>query len=179
MRFLYQNNYLITVFVICTIWIPTVTWAEENNISCPILPNMVQNKVHAIQTAVLAKDYTQLQNLAYLPSFQQSYGENITPVEFWQREEKKGINIFNIILTLLSMDCVMTKGPEGDDYIWPSAVEIPYTQLSLSQQQTLQKLYQHNLDYMYDNNKERGYYLGWFITINHDGRWVTMIKGKD
>jgi hypothetical protein len=58
-----------------------------------------------------------------------------------------------------------------------SAAEVPYPDLTEKEVAALDKLYAGHLADNYIEDPQTGYYVGWRILIDKDGRWTAFVAG--
>jgi len=158
------------------VW-PCAADAQEEADRCSFLPAAVQQKRDAVRAAAAAQDYAALGGLADDTEFIFSFGGEGDPVPYWQGLKAEGVDIPQIIVALLDMPCAVLRYDSGTEYVWPSANEIPYGQLTPDEIDSLQAIYNGKLEENYLDGPEAGYYVGWRLFIAEDGRWTTLVAG--
>lgn len=156
---------------------PCIGHAQEEADRCSYLPLAVVQKRDAVRVAAAAQDYQALARLADAKDFIFSFGGEGDPVPYWQSLKAEGVDIPQIIVALLDMPCAVLRYDSGTEYVWPSANEIPYAQLTPNEIDSLQAIYNGKLADNYLEGPEAGYYVGWRLFIAEDGRWTTLVAG--
>jgi hypothetical protein len=146
---------------------------------CGDLPPPVAKTHDAIRAAAGARDYAALATLIDSAIFTYSFGdEGGDPITFWKGLASDGTDVPATMVALLDMPCVTFQGDEGGPYYeWPSAAEVPYPELAKEEVAALDKLYAGHLADNYIEDPETGYYVGWRILIDKDGRWTAFVAG--
>jgi hypothetical protein len=162
--------------------LPAVAQDEEEQQPaqrCGDLPPPVAKTHDAIRAAAGAHDYAALATLIDSAIFTYSFGdEGGDPVTFWKGLASDGTDVPATMVALLDMPCVTFQGDEGGPYYeWPSAAEVPYPELAKEEVAALDKLYAGHLADNYIEDPETGYYVGWRLLIDKDGRWTAFVAG--
>jgi hypothetical protein len=161
--------------------LPALAQEEEEQPAqrCADLPPAVAKTHDAIRTAAGAGDYAALGTLIDPAIFTYSFGdEGGDPITFWKYVDTQGTDVRATIAALLDMPCVTFQGDEGGPYYeWPSAAEVPYPDLTEKEVAALDKLYAGHLADNYIEDPQTGYYVGWRILIDKDGRWTAFVAG--
>jgi hypothetical protein len=146
---------------------------------CGDLPPAVTKTHDAIRAAARAGDYAGLTKLIDPAIFTYSFGdEGGDPIPFWKGLASEGTDVPATMVALLDMPCVTFQGDEGGPYYeWPSAAEVPYPDLTEKEVAALDKLYAGHLADNYIEDPQTGYYVGWRILIDKDGRWTAFVAG--
>jgi hypothetical protein len=146
---------------------------------CGDLPPPVAKTHDAIRAAAGARDYAALATLIDSAIFTYSFGdEGGDPITFWKGLASDGTDVPATMVALLDMPCVTFQGDEGGPYYeWPSAAEVPYPELAKEEVAALDELYAGHLADNYIEDPETGYYVGWRILIDKDGRWTAFVAG--
>lgn len=148
--------------------------AAEGERCAGTLPAAVAAKRAAILAAAQKKDLVALQKLASPVDFTFSYGDDSDAAAYWRSLAKQGVDIARIAVSLLDMNCVMG---EGDSYVWPSAAMIDWAKLNAEEQKALVALYGRKIDEYWLEGRNKGYYVGWRISIEPDGSWSSFVAG--
>jgi hypothetical protein len=156
---------------------PSAGYAQDEADRCGYLPLAVVQKRDAVRAAATAQDYQALARLADPQEFVYSIGGAGDPVTYWQGLKTEGVDIPQIIVALLDMPCAVLNYDSGTEYVWPSASEIPYAELTPDEIDALQAIYNGKLTDNYLEGTETGYYVGWRLFIAEDGRWTTFVAG--
>jgi hypothetical protein len=151
--------------------------AQEEAERCGALPAAVIAKRDSLRAAAAASDYQAMANLADDSEFIYSFGDEGDPAAYWQSLKADGIDIPQIIVALLDMPCAKLTYDSGSEFVWPSANEIPYADLTPDEIDSLQAIYNGKLEENYLEGTEKGYYVGWRLFIAEDGRWTTLVAG--
>jgi len=162
--------------LLALLW-PCAGFAQDEADRCGYLPLAVVQKRDAVRAAAEAQDYQALARLADPQEFVYSLGGAGDPVTYWQALKTEGVDIPQIIVALLDMPCATLNYDSGTEYVWPSASEIPYSELTPSEIDSLQAIYNGKLAENYLEGPETGYYVGWRLFIAEDGRWTTFVAG--
>jgi hypothetical protein len=75
------------------------------------------------------------------------------------------------------MPCAAAIGEEGVSYGWPSAADLPYDELTAGEKAAFERLYDGRLEEQYLEGPQTGYYVGWRLYIDEDGRWTAFVAG--
>jgi hypothetical protein len=149
--------------------------AQGEGERCPAqLPTAVAVKRAAILAAAQKKDLVALKNLASTVDFTFSYGGETDPVEFWKKTPPGGIDAPRALTAVLTMSCVMG---EGGSFVWPSAAMIDWGKLRPDEQNALVALYGKKIDQYWLEGRNKGYYVGWRVSIEPDGSWSSFVIG--
>jgi hypothetical protein len=160
------------------LWSTSVACAQDEAGRCGALPPAVAEKRAALRAAAEAGDYAALGRLADDSEFLYSFGDGGgDPVPYWRELEGMGTNIPDIVVRLLDMPCVELRYDALTEYVWPSANEIPYAELTPEEAAALDALYGPKLAEYYVDGPEAGYYVGWRLFIAEDGRWTALVAG--
>ncbi len=151
--------------------------AQEEAERCGAMPAAVIAKRDSLRAAAAANDYQAMANLADSSEFVYSFGDVGDPATYWQSLKAEGIDIPQIVVALLDMPCAKLTYDSGTEFVWPSANEIPYGQLTPNEIDSLQAIYNGKLEENYLEGTEKGYYVGWRLFIAEDGRWTTLVAG--
>jgi len=89
----------------------------------------------------------------------------------------QGVDPSELIEGVLHAGCA--KYDEGSDsfYVWPAAALIDYPNLTQEEIDALQAVYGGDLESWYVEGFDVGYYLGWRLYIEPDGRWTSFVAG--
>jgi hypothetical protein len=145
---------------------------------CEDLPAPVAEKREAIATAAKAGDLETLAALTDRAEFTYSFGDGEGALAFWQRmREEEGVDPAALMAGVLEAGCAQ-YGEGGDSfYIWPAAALIEYPDLTQAEIDALQSLYGGELENWYIEGFDVGYYVGWRLLIEPDGRWTSFVAG--
>ena len=116
--------------------------AQEEAERCGALPAAVIAKRDSLRAAAAASDYQAMAKLADDSEFIYSFGDEGDPAAYWQSLKADGIDIPQIIVALLDMPCAKLTYDSGSEFVWPSANEIPYAELTPDEIDSLQAIYQ-------------------------------------
>lgn len=144
---------------------------------CDELPEPVAAKRDAI---AIAADIGDLEGLAALTDpndFTYSFGDGEGALSYWLRMRDEGVDPSELIEGVLRAGCA--KYDEGGDtfYVWPAAALIDYPDLTQAEIDALQAVYGGDLESWYVEGTDVGYYLGWRLYIESDGRWTSFVAG--
>jgi hypothetical protein len=151
--------------------------AQEEAERCGALPAAVIVKRDSLRAAAAASDYQAMAKLADDSEFIYSFGDEDDPAAYWQSLKADGVDIPQIVVALLDMPCAKLTYDSGTEFVWPSANEIPYAELTTEEIDALQAIYNGKLEENYLEGPEVGYYVGWRLFIAEDGRWTTLVAG--
>jgi hypothetical protein len=157
---------------------PSMSQAQEEEAErCTALPPAVQTTHDSLRAAAAANDLPAMAALADDSEFIFSFGDDSDPAAYWQSLKADGIDIPQIVVALLDMPCAKLTYDSGVEFVWPSANEIPYSELTTAEIDLLQAIYNGKLTDNYLEGTETGYYVGWRLFIAEDGRWTTLVAG--
>lgn len=152
--------------------------AQDEAERCGDLPPAVAKTSQAIHAAAVARDYDALGKLAGPGEFIYSFGdEGGDPVAFWKSVDDEGTDIRAVIAAVIEMGCAVAVYEEATEYVYPAAAEIAYADLTADEKAALEKLYPGEVEAQYIEGTEVGYYVGWRLYIDEDGRWSSFIAG--
>jgi hypothetical protein len=152
--------------------------AEDVPQRCGKLPAAVAKTRQAIHDAAAARDYAALAKLADAENFTFSFGDDTDPVAYWKSADAEGTDIRATLVALLDMPCVSATDENGQPfYEWPSAAEIAFAELTKDEVAALKRLYDGDLEQYWVEGTDSGYYVGWRLSIDKDGRWVDFVAG--
>lgn len=148
--------------------------AQEGAQRCGILPPPVAET----RDAILAAAEGGLEDLAALtdPQFTSNYGGEETLV-YWQYLEGEGQDIRETAKALLALGCTVDADDDTVFYTWPAAVDLPYTELTDAERKAIGALHGGDIESVYVEGSEVGYYAGWSLVITSDGRWFALVAG--
>ena len=145
---------------------------------CDALPEPVVAKRDAIAAAAEAGDLEALAALTDPTDFTYSFGDGEGALGYWQRmRDEEGVDAAVLIAGMLTSGCAQYD--EGGDsfYAWPVAALIEYPDLTPEEIDALQAVYDGELESWYIEGFEVGYYVGWRLYIEPDGRWTGFVAG--
>lgn len=151
-----------------------IAQAEEGERCLATLPPAIAATRASILAAAKAHDLDGLRKLGSAVDFTFSYGDDSDAVAYWRSLAKQGVDIAHIASAILAMNCVMG---EGGSYVWPSAAMIDWHKLNAEEQKALIALYGRKIDEYWLEGRNKGYYVGWRITIEPDGSWSSFVAG--
>ena len=152
--------------------------AQDAPQRCDKLPAPVQKTRQAIHDAAAARDYAALGKLAGAKDFTFSFDEASDPVAYWKSADAEGTDIRATMAALLDMTCVTLTSEDGEPfYEWPSAAELPFSDLTKDEVDALKKLYGPDLDQYWVEGTQAGEYVGWRLSIDKDGHWIDFVAG--
>jgi hypothetical protein len=145
---------------------------------CEALPAPVAKMRADIRAAAVARDYGALAKLTDPSGFTYSFGEEGgDPVPYWKSAEAEGTDIPATIVALLDMGCAVIEEEDAREYVWPSAAEIPYAELTAEEKAALEKLYPGAVEDQYIEGTDVGYYASWRLYVDEDGHWTSFVAG--
>lgn len=145
---------------------------------CEKLPAPVAAKRDAIAEAAAAGDLEALASLTDPDGFTYSFGDGEGALAYWQRmRDEEGVGPAELIAGVLGAGCAHFD--EGGDsfYVWPAAALIDYPDLNAHEIAALQAVYNGELESFYVEGFDVGYYLGWRLYLEEDGRWTSFVAG--
>ncbi len=145
---------------------------------CADLPAPIAGLSQAIRAAAAARDYDALGALIDPARFTYSFGDGGDPIAYWRQRESEGADVPAAIVAVLDMPCaVVVDGPDISYYVWPSAFELLYAELTEAERVALRALYPGKPDDYYWDGGTAGNYIGWRLFVSGDGRWQSFIEG--
>ena len=145
---------------------------------CDALPEPVAAKRDAIAAAAATGDLEALAALTDPNQFTYSFGDGEGALSYWQRmRDEEGVDPAALMAGVLTAGCGYYE--EGGDafYVWPAAALIDYPDLTQEEIDALQAVYDGDLESWYVEGFDVGYYLGWRLYIEPDGRWSSFVAG--
>jgi hypothetical protein len=148
--------------------------AQEGAQRCGALPGPVA----ATRDAILAAAEGGLEGLAALtdPQFTSNYGGEET-FAYWQYLKGEGQDIRETAKALLALGCAVDADDDTVFYTWPTAVDLPYADLTDEEREAIGALHGADIEDVYVEGTEVGYYAGWSLIITSDGRWFALVAG--
>lgn len=150
--------------------------AEDSGRRCgPLPPGVAEMRARIL----VAAETGSLEDLAALGdegSFTASYGGSETAT-FWRQLAAEGTDMREIARTLLDLGCSVSAADDTTYYSWPAAVDLPYAELTERERAVLAGLHGGNLESVYVDGPEIGYYVGWTLTIDETGDWIALVAG--
>ena len=148
--------------------------AQEGAQRCGALPRPVAET----RDAILAAAGGGLEGLAALtdPQFTSNYGGEET-LAYWQYLEGEGQDIRETAKALLLLGCAVDADDDTVFYTWLAAVDLPYSELTDAERKAIGALHGGDIENMYVEGTEVGYYAGWSLVITADGRWFALVAG--
>jgi hypothetical protein len=168
---------LAAAIVFCLAILAPPAFAQEEPTRCDALPAAVAKTRDAIHAAAAKGDVDSLVALAEHDQATTSFGDVEDLGAYWRSLMAEGTDIPGIVRALLEMPCSVASGEEGTSYGWPSAADLPYADLTDAEKGALQTLYDGHLEDQYLEGPEVGYYVGWRLYIDEDGRWTAFVAG--
>jgi hypothetical protein len=162
------------------LWVSAAAAQDEEAAAerCAALPAPVEKMREDIRAAAAARDYAALAKLTDPAEFTYSFGEEGgDPVQYWKSVEAEGTDIPATIVALLDMGCAVLTYEEMTEYVWPTAAEVPYAELTETEKAALEKLYPGKVEEQYIEGPEVGYYAAWRLYIGEDGHWTSFVAG--
>ena len=158
------------------------TAAAEAIARCASLPPAVGAQRDAIAAAASSGDLEALAALADPTDFTYSVGDagdgSEGALAYWQwLEQDEGTDVVALILGLLDAGCAQYDEGSNSFFVWPSAALIDYPDLTADEIDALQTVYDGALESWYVEGFEIGYYIGWRLYIEPDGRWTAFVAG--
>lgn len=170
-------KHVLATAIALTLWVGTAS-AQDEAQRCGDLPPAVAKTSQAIHDAATARDYDALAKLAGAGEFTYSFGDpGGDPIAFWKSVDAEGTDIRAIIAAVVEMGCAVAAYDEATEYVYPSAAEIAYAELTADEKAALEKLYPGEVEAQYIEGTEIGYYAGWRLYIDEDGRWTSFVAG--
>ncbi len=145
---------------------------------CDALPEPVAAKRDAIAAAAEAGDLEALAALTDPTHFTYSFGNGEGALSYWQRmRAEEGVDAAALIAGVLTAGCAQYDDGGNTLYFWPAAALIEYPDLTQEEIDALQALYEGALESWYVEGFEVGYYVGWRLYLEADGRWSSFVAG--
>lgn len=148
----------------------------EDVARCGTLPAAVADMRQKILQAAEGGSLEDLASLADEGIFTASHGGSDT-MEFWQYLAAEGTDIGQLATTLLSLGCAVAASDDTAYYTWPAAIDLPYSELTGEERSVLATLHGGDLESVYLEGTEVGYYIGWQLVIAEDGDWIALVAG--
>ena len=145
---------------------------------CDALPEPVAAKRDAIAAAAATGDLEAVAALTDPNEFTYSFGDGEGALGYWQRmRDEEGVDPATLMVGVLTAGCAQYD--EGGDsfYVWPVAALIEYPDLTPEEIDALQSVYGGTLESWYIEGFDVGYYVGWRLYIEPDGRWTGFVAG--
>jgi hypothetical protein len=149
--------------------------AQEGAQRCGTLPPPVAEKRDAILAAAEG-GLDDLAALAVSQDFTSNYGGEET-LAYWQYLEGEGQDIREISKALLALGCAVEPDDDKVYYSWPAAADLPYGDLTDEERKAIGALHGGDIEDLYVEGPEIGYYAGWSLIITADGRWLALVAG--
>lgn len=151
---------------------PCSAWGMSDQLAPQVLPAAVAQVRQDIVSAAVACDWALLDILAG-----NDFAYNIVlqgfPSTYWQEREALGEDPMRILVLVMRMDRVALEPPSVADYVWPSAFDTDYGDLSQDEMDQLWALYDAT-DIL--TIKDFGYLL-WRSGIDDTGDWKYFLAG--
>lgn len=166
----------LTATILTLILVPAAQAQEITR--CEDLPEAVAAKRDAIVAAAATGDLEAVAALTDPNNFTYSFGDGEGALSYWQRmHDEEGVDPAALIVGVLGAGCAHYE--EGGDafYVWPAAALIDYPDLTQEEIDALQAVYDGDLESWYIEGFDVGYYLGWRLYIETDGRWSSFVAG--
>lgn len=150
--------------------------AQDGYARCGELPAAVAEMRDRILRTASNGSIEDLAALGDAGVFTASFGGGDT-AEIWHRFAAEGTDIRHVARVLLDLDCSVAAAADTSYYTWPAAVDLPYAELTESERRALAELHGVELESLYVEGPEIGYYIGWALTIAEDGDWIALVAG--
>ena len=141
------------------------------------LPAAVAAKRDAIAAAAQARDWEALKRQIGPGEFIYSFGDDSDAIAYWRQSVGEGIDIPDLIASVLAMRCAITRERGQTTYWWPSATEFDWKALTPAEKRALEALYGAKIDDWYMEGRAAGYYVGWRLSIEASGAWSAFVAG--
>jgi hypothetical protein len=150
--------------------------AQDFGERCGELPGPVAAKRDAIREAAGRDDLAALAALA-TPEDAFGFGDVEDIGEAWAAWKQQGTDMAAIARALLELDCSLYRHEGTTYYSWPAAVDLPVNDLTPEEKDRIAALNGIDFASTYLEDPETGYYVGWRIVIENDGRWTAFVAG--
>lgn len=138
---------------------------------CGALPEAVSAKRDAIAAAAARDDLVAMAALAN-PEDAFGFGDVEDIAQAWTGWKQQGTDMAAIARALLTLECSVYRLEGKGYYSWPAAVDLLASDLA-----KIAELNGGDFDAQYIEGPETGYYVGWRIIIEEDGRWTAFVAG--
>lgn len=149
--------------------------AQEGAQRCGTLPE----KVAETRAAILAAADDGVDALAALadsPDFTSNYGGEDTRI-YWQSLADEGYDVGQTAKALLALGCTVEPDDDKVYYTWPAAADLPFGDLTDEERAAIGALHGGDIEDVYVEGTEVGYYVGWRLMITADGQWIALVAG--
>lgn len=150
-------------------------WGQEGAQRCGALPPPVEERRAAILAAAEG-DLDGLAALADTTDFTSNYGGEET-LAYWQYLQGEGQDIRETAKALLALGCTVEPDDDRVYYTWPAAVGLAFSDLTEEERTAIGTLNGGDIESLYVEGTEAGYYVGWTLVITSDGRWIALVAG--
>ncbi len=171
---------ILSIAAALALWVSMAVAQDEEAAAarCEALPAPVAKMRADIRAAAVARDYAALARLTDPSGFTHSFGdEGGDPIPFWKSADAGGTDIRATMAAVLDMGCAVLTYEGMTEYVWPSAAEVPYAELSAEEKAALEKLYPGKVEDQYVEGTEIGYYASWRLYVDEDGHWTSFVAG--
>ncbi len=151
--------------------------AQDAPERCGDLPVAVAKTQAAIRAAATTRDLPALVALADRDASEYGFGDVEDLAAYWTMLKGDGTDIPAIVAAVFAQPCVVYRAEEMTEYAWPSAVDVPYAELSEAEKASMEALYDGHFRDQYLEGPDLGYYAGWRGFIAEDGRWTAFLAG--
>ena len=150
--------------------------AEDFGERCGELPEAVAAKRDAIRDAAERDDVKALAAHAN-PDDAFGSGDVEDIGQAWTLWKEQGTDMAKIARELLQLDCSFYRHENTTYYSWPAAVDLPVNELTQAEKDQIAAINGTDFAMTYLEDPETGYYVGWRIVIEDDGRWTAFVAG--
>jgi hypothetical protein len=150
--------------------------AEDMGQRCGELPAAVAAKRDAIREVAARGDLDALAALAN-PDNSFGFGDVEDIGKAWASWKQQGTDMAALATALLALDCSVYRAEDATYYSWPAAVDLPVSELSQAEKDEVAAINGGDFAAAYLEDPETGYYVGWRIVIERDGRWTAFVAG--
>jgi len=150
--------------------------AQDFGERCGELPPPVAAKRDAIREAAKRDDLAAMAALAN-PDDSFGFGDLEDIGKAWTSWKQQGTDMAAIATALLGLDCSIFRHEGTTYYSWPAAVDLPVNELSQAEKDRIAAINDTDFASTYLEDPETGYYVGWRIVIEGDGRWTAFVAG--
>jgi hypothetical protein len=152
------------------------TVAQDAGRRCDELPAPVAAKRDAIREVAARGDLDALAALAN-PDNSFGFGDVEDIGKAWAGWKQQGTDMAALATALLALDCSVYRTEDAIYYSWPAAVDLPVNELSQPEKDKIAAINGGDFAAAYLEDPETGYYVGWRIVIEGDGRWTAFVAG--
>lgn len=150
--------------------------ADDFGQRCAELPAAVTAKRDAIREAAGRDDLAAMAALAD-PEDAFGFGDVEDIGQAWADWKQQGTDMAAIATALLALDCSVYRNQDIGYCSWPAAVGPPVNELAQAEKDAIAAVNGGDFAAACIEDPETGYYVGWRIVIETDGRWIAFVAG--